>query len=297
VKIISIGEIVWDVFERSEHLGGAPLNFAVHAARLGHTVDFLSAVGADERGSCALAKMAALGLSTRMIRIVENQPTGVVSVAGKQNGEPIYRIHRPAAYEFLELDPDEVASLADGKPDWIYFGTLHQMSWRAKRATASVIDAIPQARCFYDLNLRCESHTPSLVEELLGRAHVVKLNQHEAGAIQGFYGTSYGALDDFCAAYADRFEWEAVCVTRGPEGCALYVNGRYAQAIGYPVQAVDSVGAGDAFAAAFLHGLGSGWPLEVIGDFANRVGALVASREGAVPPWSLEECLALAVRQ
>jgi len=292
VKIISIGEIVWDVFEDAEHLGGAPFNFAAHAARLGHAVRFLSAVGADDRGRRALAKVAALGLSTRLIGVVEKQPTGIVSVALKQNGEPRYRVHRPAAYDFLELDPGDLESLAAEKPDWIYFGTLHQMSAQAKQVTERLIEANPHSRCFYDLNLRWESHTPFLVQELLARANVVKLNQNEACAVQRMCGSSYGSLREFCAAYSERFGWEAVCVTRGPQGCAMSIDGRYAEVAAYPVQAVDTVGAGDAFAAAFLHGMGYGWPLETIADFANRVGALVASREGAVPLWTLEECLA-----
>ena len=53
--------------------------------------------------------------------------------------------------------------------------------------------------------------------------------------------------------------------------------------------AVDTVGAGDAFAAAFLHGLGAGWPTPKVADFANRVGALVASRRGAIPDWTIAE--------
>jgi fructokinase len=53
------------------------------------------------------------------------------------------------------------------------------------------------------------------------------------------------------------------------------------------------VGSGDAFAAAFVHGLSMGWPLAQVADLANRVGALVASRPGAVPPWTIEECQAL----
>jgi fructokinase len=50
------------------------------------------------------------------------------------------------------------------------------------------------------------------------------------------------------------------------------------------------VGAGDAFAAALLYGLGQGWSAARIGDFANRVGAVVASRPGGVPPWTLADC-------
>jgi fructokinase len=50
---------------------------------------------------------------------------------------------------------------------------------------------------------------------------------------------------------------------------------------GYPVKVADTVGAGDAFSAAFLHGLDQGWPPARIGDFANRIGAEAASRSGA----------------
>ena len=55
----------------------------------------------------------------------------------------------------------------------------------------------------------------------------------------------------------------------------------------------DTVGAGDAFAAAFMHGLDADWPLLDIATFANRVGALVASRHGAIPDWTLEEVVRL----
>jgi len=55
------------------------------------------------------------------------------------------------------------------------------------------------------------------------------------------------------------------------------------------VKTADTVGAGDAFAAAFLHGLSSGWDAARTGDYANRLGALVASRAGAIPQWSPDE--------
>jgi fructokinase len=50
MTIVSIGEVLWDVFEEGEKLGGAPFNFRVHATRLGHRVVFVSAVGHDAGG-------------------------------------------------------------------------------------------------------------------------------------------------------------------------------------------------------------------------------------------------------
>jgi fructokinase len=51
------------------------------------------------------------------------------------------------------------------------------------------------------------------------------------------------------------------------------------------------VGAGDAFSAAFLHGHQIGWPIERTATFANALGAIVASRAGATPIWTTDECL------
>jgi fructokinase len=78
-------------------------------------------------------------------------------------------------------------------------------------------------------------------------------------------------------------------VTRDSEGCALLMGCEYFEVPGYRVTVVDTVGAGDAFAAALLHGIQAGWTLREVGDFANRLGALVASRRGGVPAWTLEE--------
>jgi len=74
----------------------------------------------------------------------------------------------------------------------------------------------------------------------------------------------------------------------------VLVGGEFAEVPGYKVKVVDTVGSGDAFTAAFLHGMGEKWPAGRIGDFANRLGALVASRAGGVPEWTLEECAELA---
>jgi fructokinase len=117
MKIVSIGELLWDVFDTGERLGGAPLHFAVQAHRLGHQVAFLSAVGYDERGRLALERMRALGLPTEFVGTA-NAPTGTVTVTIDPSGEPGYVIHRPAAYDAVEFqDPGF-------QPDWIYFGTL-----------------------------------------------------------------------------------------------------------------------------------------------------------------------------
>ena len=154
MKIVSVGEVLWDILPSTEHLGGAPFNFAWHAHNLGHEVCFVSAVGNDQRGNQALEQMSEAGLSTRFIRRVSNYPTGTVTVAMDSLGSPNYTIHRPAAYDFPVLSPADFDALLNPAPDWIYFGTLQQMSAPAHDLTLRLLAAAPSAKRFYDLNLR-----------------------------------------------------------------------------------------------------------------------------------------------
>lgn len=296
VKIVAVGEILWDVFptggQTIERLGGAPFNFAVHAMRLGHEVRFLSAVGDDQRGRRALMEVEALRLPAGFIQRVSGSPTGEVTVT-LNAGQPEYAIHRPAAYDRWRLDGGDLARVVEFQPDWIYFGTLHQLDPRAKSVTRRLIDAAPRAKRFYDVNLRVNSYTPELVRELMQLASVVKLNDDEFAIVAKVFQWHSSGLEDECRKAARAFGWDAVCVTRGARGCAVLIGEEYAEAEGYRVSVADTVGAGDAFAAAFAHALGEGWSAARSADFANRVGALVASRSGGGPPWTLEECLAL----
>jgi fructokinase len=280
MKIISIGEVLWDVFPDAEHIGGAAFNFAAHAVRLGAAVRFISAVGADARGVATRRRMRELGVDDRLVPTVTEAPTGAVTVR-LEAGQPSYTIHRPAAYDF----PPEFAASNEAAADWIYIGTLAQMAPRVRQVTRQVRAAWPQARVFYDLNLRRESYTPELIHELLGEATALKLNHEEAREL----GPLLGMRSTTPAELAARYGLETVCITRGAEGCELWSGGHAVEVPGVPVSVVDAVGAGDAFAAALVYGLDQHWPLAKVGQMANRLGALVASRAGAVPDWTMTE--------
>jgi fructokinase len=159
----------------------------------------------------------------------------------------------------------------------------------ARQLLRSVVERFPHARRFYDINLRRDSYTRDLVASLLELAHVVKLNDVEVGMVGQMFGTPPATLEAFCRGYAAHYGWQAICVTRGSEGCALLMGSEYVEVPGYRITVADTVGAGDAFAAALVHGIQAGWPLGEVGDFANRLGALVASRHGGVPAWTLDE--------
>ena len=293
MKIVAIGEILWDILREAEHLGGAPFNFAWHARNLGHDVSFISAAGNDDRGRRALELMEQAGLSTSFVCNTSDHPTGTVTVSFDPSLGPQYHIHRPAAYDFPALSPADLNALLTPPPGWLYFGTLQQMSAPARDLTRRLLDAAPAARRFYDVNLRVSSYTPNLVRTLIQQAHVLKLSHQELPMVKEMCGIKSASLEQFCREIAADFELETVCVTRGAEGCALLLDGEYVEAPGFPIQLADAIGAGDAFSAALVHAISSGWPARQAADFANRVGALVAGRPGGTPHWTVTEAMAL----
>ena len=290
---MSVGEVLWDVLPSAEHLGGAPFNFAWHAHNLGHEVCFVSAVGNDQRGNQALEQMTEAGLCTRFTRRVPDHPTGTVTVAMDPLGLPQYTIHRPAAYDFPALDPSDFDALLHPAPDWIYFGTLQQMSASAHDLTSQLLAVEPSAKRLYDINLRINSFTPELVRALAKHADVLKLNEQEIPILTEIAAIHGDSREEFCRNCLRAFQLEAVCVTLGPDGCALLMNDEYLESPGFPVQVADTIGAGDAFSAALLHRMNAVWAAPQIASFANRVGALVASRPGGTPSWAIHQALAL----
>ena len=288
--ILVLGEVLWDVFPDSVRLGGAPLNFAAHASRLGHEPRLLSAVGSDELGRNTIAAIVRLGLDTGGIQVSGSHETGTARVQLGPGGQADFTIVRPAAYDDLDLSDEELARLAGWQPHTLYFGTLFASRESGRATLFRLLAAVPDAARFYDLNLRPGSDSPSLVSELLGHADIVKLNDAELDVVHR-YTDLPGDLEGFCRAGAHRYGWQAACITLGARGCAILVAGEYAQVPGLLVTQADPVGAGDAFAAAMLHGLEQGWPAAKTAAFGNALGALVASRPGAIPDWDPSELI------
>jgi fructokinase len=289
-SVAAVGEVLWDVFPDSIRLGGAPLNFGVHARRLGHPVYLVSAVGADDRGRQATREIAALDLDTTFLETSATLPTGTATVELSAE-RTSFTIHRPAAYDGMQL-AGKVELLKDKNPDWLYFGTLFASMFEGRAFLDRLLDELDGAVKFYDLNLRPGADSPALVKHLLERADVVKLNEEELSRVHEFCSLP-SSIEGFCRDGAARYGWQAVAVTLGARGCALLAHENYVEERGCPVEVADTVGAGDAFAAAFMHGLSLNRPLRDVAAFANRVGALVASRHGAIPDWTLEEAVYL----
>ena len=272
-------------------LGGAPLNFSVSSLRLGNSVALLSAIGDDHRGRNALNAMREWDISTELIQQTGQQSTGAAIVSTDGYGNASFIIHRPAAFDCVSLDDAVLSRIRRFAPDWIYYGTLAHTTPEAEERLNRLLATTPTARCFYDINLREGHWNLELVQRLSLHATIIKLNEDEAETLyrlskcQGPY-----SIEGFCRYWASAFGGEVICVTLGANGCAVWIDGMLHLCPGFAITVVDTVGAGDAFAAAFLHGFENHLPIDVLARKANALGAVVASCAGATPDWTTEKC-------
>lgn len=290
MSVLCIGEILWDVFEnQAETLAGAPLNVAVALRRLGNNPVLISAVGQDQRGHEALRQLRALGFKAEFVKVMEGVPTGVANICLDPSGNPSYSIPRPAAFDSLTLGEQDKQALARLHPTWIYFGTLSQTSAPNEELIVSLTQRLSGVACFYDLNLRDHHWNFPLVQRLARHANVLKLNQAEAEELFALEVSGDFSLDHFCRHWHAKYDIPVICITRGSEGCAVFSGDSVDFYAGFPATVADTVGAGDAFTAGFLHGLIHQWPMPQTARFANALGSLVASRATAIPAWTIDD--------
>lgn len=294
MSILSVGEILWDVFENgTETLAGAPLNVTVALNRLGNETALISAVGRDELGQRALRRVCSLGISTKFVKVIEGFSTGVADIRIDSSNNPIYSIVRPAAFDFLSIEEDVLPKISALSPEWLYIGTLTQTSHQNEDLVSTLKHQFPEISCFYDLNLRSGHWNLPLVQRLAQHSTVLKLNQAEAQQLFALESADRFSMEEFCRTWSSRYEISTICITLGSEGCALFSDGRMSSTAGYPTTVVDTVGAGDAFTAGFLHGLLQKWQLEQTAKFANALGSVVTGRATAIPDWRIEDVSAL----
>jgi fructokinase len=286
--ILGIGELLWDVLPEGMRLGGAPANFAVMAARLGNHAAILSRIGRDELGRKAVEQLEPLPADASFVQVDPTQETGRVTVSF-EGGQPVYTIHQPAAWDFLELT-GEWMQLAE-RADAVCFGSLAQRCEESRRTIQALVAQTP-ASCVrvFDVNLRAPFLSGEVIRESLELATVLKMNDAEAPQVLELLGLPIQeeSAPELLRLAAKRLLREfptlrMVAVTRGAHGSLLVTREEEHEHPGIPVHVADTIGAGDAFTAAMTHYLLRGASLATLNEAGNRWGAWAASRSGAMP--------------
>ncbi|HEY3427692.1 MAG TPA: ribokinase [Acidimicrobiia bacterium] len=233
----------------SRHAGGKGGNQALAARRLGADVALVAAVGDDEAAEIALALLEEEGVDLSRCWAHESLPTGTAIIIVSENGENSIAV-APGANRSLTPDAVELKS-----------GESVICQLEIPIETVSAIAATCSG--FLCVNAAPARQVPT---EVLRRADLLVVNEVEHAALGD-------ALEE-CKGL--------VAITRGPAGAVLFRHGRQvAAAVPPPVDAVDTVGAGDCLVAALTVGLLEDLTPEVALTRAVAAGAWATTREGA----------------
>lgn len=282
--ILSLGEVLWDLFPDGEKFGGAPANFACHAAILGADASIVSAVGNDKHGREACSILERFGVDTSLVQIAGGVSTGTVGVALDESGKPTFTIHDNAAWDQVQWT-DELESRLR-KADAVYFGTLGQRSVIARRTLRRCVvsasrNGIPRV---LDINLRAPFFDGELIRESIALAGILKLSDEELPEVCAACGIDPNETPETQLRLLLKTEdLELAVMTCGAEGAVLVTTDEIVKQPGIPTAVQDTVGAGDSFTAAFMLGLLRKDPYEKVLEDACTVAATVCSHSGAVP--------------
>lgn len=279
--MVGIGEILWDMLPHGKQLGGAPANFACHAAQLGNKGVIFSSVGNDSLGNEIIDALDKKKVQ-HLISVQDDYPTGTVSVDLDKEGVPTYTIHEDVAWDHIGLGKQhaELAATADV----ICYGSLACRHDDSATAIIECIKATPSTSIrLFDVNLRQDYYDRETILKLLELATVFKLNDEELLVVADFLDIS-GSETTLLQLIRHAFDLDLIILTKGEHGSRLFSQ-KLGDSIlkGQQVKVVDTIGAGDSFAGAVATGLCLNMPLEKIHHFADNVAAYVCSQAGATP--------------
>ena len=276
--ILGIGEVLWDMLPDGKRCGGAPANVVYHLTQLGNQCAVVSAVGCDEMGDELLDFLHTKGLATDFIAR-NNLPTGIVNVCVK-NGIPEYEICHPVAWDAIVVE-DSFWEIIPNVATMIW-GTLAQRDTISHQTIRKIITAANSdcIKCF-DINLRQNYYSASIIDESLKLANVLKINDEELFKVAELFGIT-GSMKDIIESLYWGYELKYVICTLGSNGSMLFDGTRFTCYPIKPCTVVDTVGCGDAFLAAWCNAILHGKSAQEGMLAGTERSAIVAEHAGAM---------------
>jgi fructokinase len=215
--------------------------------------------------------------------------TGTVLAVVDAMGNATYEIVQPVAWDEITVSAEAVEAVA--KASAFIFGSLASRSPYNRKQLESLL-VLKGPLKFFDVNMRPPFADPERIVELAACADVLKLNHDEIGRIASWLRTgkvrsnppqNADAVAEACSALSEATKTPRICVTMGAAGAALWDRSTLVCATAPKVVVKDTVGAGDAFMAGLMIGLTRGADPQTVLETACRLGAIVASHDGATP--------------
>jgi len=251
-------------------VGGFAGNVATGLARLDLTAAIVSRIGADPHGEFVRDFLSGEGVNIRFLAVDERLMTPpTFCEVWPPDRFPITFYRYPTAPDWQLAPSDFDAEELAATPFLLATGT--GLAQSPSRETTLDVLAAHGGTTIFDLDWR-----PTLWERPEEYAEIVRLAVANADIVIGNEEEVEAAAGDPAALLA--LGVGTLVLKRGERGALLFHGGREVDVPGHPVEVVNGLGAGDAFVAAFTHGLHRGLPLDEAVRRGSVAGAIVASQ-------------------
>ena len=288
-----------DIKSFAAYVGGSPTNIAVGAQRLGLKVALLTALGADQVGGFVRAFLESEGVDTQFIPTLHGKRTSAV-VLGIEPPDKFPLVFYRDNCADIEIGIDDVLRLPLAHTKFLEIcGTaLSKEPSRSATFTAAELARQAGSRVVMDIDFRADQwHDPRAfgvtvrsilrlvniaigTEEEINAACLKDLSSLEIKDQQISAPTVRGDLTANIAVLLS-LGLEALVVKRGSDGASVhFADGSSVVVAGFPVQVLNVLGAGDAFAAGLMYGLVQGWDWQAALRLGNGCGAMIVTKHG-----------------
>ncbi len=280
-----VGQIRWGATAWVEaiepHLGGNGANTAYTLARMGVPSRLLGVLGKDAAGEQLLAGLSEAGVDTRFIERLDS-PTSTTVVLVNSGGDRAF-LHRPGSTSEAFGEPIRfTAALLEGISRYHLANIFAFKVFRPHAAESLRLARAAGLRTSIDTGWDSSGRWIQDVGPCLPHTDILFVNREEAHMLTGI------ADVERAAAELRRLGARELVVKLAEDGCAVFSDEGDLRTPGFAVDVVDTTGAGDCFAGAYLAALQRGRPREEAARFANAAGALAVRQLGAVealPAW------------
>jgi len=271
INILSIGELLWDIFPDKKILGGAPANFAFHARQFGSDATLFTALGNDQQGLELEETAAKAGIIMQSSRV--SHPTGTADIILNNEQVPTYKLNDNCAWDHIPLTNNLKKFAA--KADLIVFGTIAQRNFESRNTIKKALE-LSQApsKILFDINLRLNFYTKEIIEDSLSAANYLKLNDEEESVLKIIFNKNIGQI-------ISDFNLELAILTLGPKGSKIITSNSMSECPATKCEIIDTVGAGDSFTAYFIINYLNGMSIPESQKKASNVAAYVCAHNGA----------------
>ena len=271
INILSIGEILWDIFPDKKILGGAPANFEFHARQFGSDATLFTALGNDQQGIELEENAVKAGIIMQSSRV--SHPTGIADIFLNNEQVPTYKLNDNCAWDHIPLT-NKLKKFAE-KADLIVFGTIAQRNIESRNTIQEALKlSKSSSKILFDINLRLDFYSKEIIEESLNAANYLKLNDEEESVLQNLFNKNIEQI-------ISDFNLELAILTLGPKGSKIITSNSMSECPASKCKIVDTVGAGDSFTAFFIINYLKGMSIHESQKKASKVAAYVCAHNGA----------------